>query len=282
MVLVSVVIPVSDRPKELFRAICSVQSQKLKEIEILVIENNSRDPDGVSQVVDQFDDRRIRLVRCPKCRNANAARNVGAFLATGECVAYLDSDDEWHPDYLSYSYAFLRSSNADFLYGGGRFIYDDDVIIHAARDLRDKESGLDYAVGKNKCWAQTSSFFCKKEVLYCVHWDERLARHQDYDYFSAVSKEVRIKMNPFVGAIVHWEKKRTGKECLRDYIKFHKKWKSEMSAETEFYYCQRRVRALFRQRSFFGSLVMAQRGVLALLRYMLARSLGEATCRKVF
>jgi glycosyltransferase involved in cell wall biosynthesis len=97
--LVSVVIPTRDRNAEVQRAVASALSQTLSDLEIIVVDDGSLDPtrDALAPVAT---DPRLRFHRNDSATGPSAARNVGTALARGFFVAYLDSDDEWHPTKL--------------------------------------------------------------------------------------------------------------------------------------------------------------------------------------
>lgn len=92
---VSVVIPTYNRAGLLPRAIESVLGQTHDEFEVVVVDDGSTD--DTAAVVEGYDDPRVRYVAHEENRGANVARNTGIEAARGEYVAFLDSDDEWHP-----------------------------------------------------------------------------------------------------------------------------------------------------------------------------------------
>jgi glycosyltransferase involved in cell wall biosynthesis len=98
--MVSIVIPVYNRPQKILDAFRSVQSQSYSNWELIVIDDASTD--NTQQIVRQFisDDSRVRLMIHDKNRGAQAARNTGIKAARGEWIAFLDSDDLWLPESL--------------------------------------------------------------------------------------------------------------------------------------------------------------------------------------
>ena len=88
---VSVVIPCYNREQILPRAIESAVSQTVCPHEIVVVDDGSRD--GSAKVARSFGDL-VRVVEQPNA-GAAAARNRGIEVATGDWIAFLDSDDEW-------------------------------------------------------------------------------------------------------------------------------------------------------------------------------------------
>lgn len=97
--LVSVVIPTYNHAHFLRQALDSVRAQTYGNWEAIVV-NNYSDDDTVA-VVQAMADPRIRLVNFRNQGVIAASRNEGIRHATGTYVAFLDSDDVWHPDKLA-------------------------------------------------------------------------------------------------------------------------------------------------------------------------------------
>ncbi len=96
--LVTVVIPVFNRERTVVAAIESVLRQTYQSIEVIVVDDASTD--GSIDAVRSVSDPRVRLVEAGTNRGAPGARNLGIATATGEFVAFQDSDDEWLPTKL--------------------------------------------------------------------------------------------------------------------------------------------------------------------------------------
>lgn len=99
MPLVSVVIPTYQRARQIAATTGSAASQTLQDIEIIVVDDCS--DDDTQAVVEALGDPRIRCIRHDTNRGGNAARNTGIRAASGEYIAFLDSDDCWHPEKLA-------------------------------------------------------------------------------------------------------------------------------------------------------------------------------------
>lgn len=96
---VSVVVPTHERVGALQKAIESVLSQTITDIEIIVVDDASTD--DTEAVVSRYDDPRIEYLRHDENRGGSAARNTGIDAAEGEFIAFLDDDDEWRPGKLA-------------------------------------------------------------------------------------------------------------------------------------------------------------------------------------
>jgi glycosyltransferase involved in cell wall biosynthesis len=111
--LVSVVIPTYNRATELERALKSVQAQTLTRWEVLIVDNNSAD--NTDEVVSNFNDSRMKLFKIHNSGVIAASRNMGIQKASGEYIAFLDSDDWWKPEKLRLSIEALKAG-ADIVY----------------------------------------------------------------------------------------------------------------------------------------------------------------------
>ena len=102
---ISVIIPTYNREKTILRALQSVLNQTYSNLEVLVIDDGSTD--GTAEVVKGVEDSRVRYVLLKKNGGASNARNIGVNMASGEWIAFQDSDDCWHKDklYKQMSYA---------------------------------------------------------------------------------------------------------------------------------------------------------------------------------
>lgn len=91
----SVVIPTWNRAHLVCDAINSALDQRPGEVEVIVVDDASTD--DTAELVTRIYGDRIRFLRLTSPVGAGAARNSGAALASGEFVAFLDSDDLWLP-----------------------------------------------------------------------------------------------------------------------------------------------------------------------------------------
>lgn len=97
--LVSVILPTCNRANVLPRALDSVLSQSGADFEVICIDDASSD--ATSQLLQAFQHKRLHCVRHSSRQGAAAARNTGIRASRGTWLAFLDSDDEWLPGYLS-------------------------------------------------------------------------------------------------------------------------------------------------------------------------------------
>lgn len=91
--LISIIIPSFRQPHFLGRAIESCLEQDYRDLEVIVVEDRSRDASlGIAVSYAQSDER-VRVIECGENGGLGKARNVGIAHATGEYLCFLDSDD---------------------------------------------------------------------------------------------------------------------------------------------------------------------------------------------
>ena len=110
--VVSVIIPTYNRQDMLFEALASVLTQVYVNIEVLVIDNMS--DDHTLARLAQLSDPRVKVLTEAR-RGAAAARNAGIRAATGEFLAFLDSDDLWLPTKLAVQVERIKTLNSPSL-----------------------------------------------------------------------------------------------------------------------------------------------------------------------
>jgi len=111
MELVSVIMPTYNCDKYITTAVLSVTEQSYPHWELLIVDDASTD--HTEAVLRPFlPDPRIRYVRFDTNRGAAAARSEALQLARGRFIAFLDSDDVWHPQKLEKQLSFMHAHPA--------------------------------------------------------------------------------------------------------------------------------------------------------------------------
>ena len=109
MPLVSAIIPTRGRPALLLRAVASVLSQTITDLELIVVVDGE-DPVTAAALAGVTDPR-LRIQVNPVSRGSGASRNLGAGLATGQWLGFLDDDDEWLPAKLERQLALVPDAS---------------------------------------------------------------------------------------------------------------------------------------------------------------------------
>ena len=193
--LVSVVLPVRNRPASIAAAIASVRVQTLQDWELLVVDDGSTDDTVIVAEAAAAGDRRIRIVRAA-ARGAAAARNAGLEVAVGRYVAFLDSDNVWVPHFLRVAVAALAASGAR----AGHAV----VELRAGRGRRwlAHEGGLGDLLVANH--VDLNTLVVETALVREVGgFAEPLRRMIDWDLVLRLVVRTRLVLLPFVGVHYH-------------------------------------------------------------------------------
>ena len=123
--MISIIIPAYNSEKFIQHCILSVVNQTYRDLEIIIVDNNSTDSTAEIIKKAELTDSRIKYVFCTVAGVSNA-RNAGLFAATGDYVFFLDSDDT------------LDLSTMEILYNAA---IKDDLDIAAPNILYSSETG---------------------------------------------------------------------------------------------------------------------------------------------
>lgn len=112
--LVSIITPAYNCANYIGTTIESVLSQTYSYWEMIIVDDCSSD--NIEEVVLHYasKDSRIKYKKLEVNSGAAVARNVAMSMATGQYIAFLDSDDVWLPDKLSTQIQFMQENNYKF------------------------------------------------------------------------------------------------------------------------------------------------------------------------
>ncbi len=150
--LVSVIIPAYNAEGTLRRAIDSALAQNYQAIEIIVVDDGSKDT--TSEVAAGYVHKGVQLLQLPSNRGEGGVLNEGVTIAKGEYIAFLDADDEWLPRKLTQQVAALeRNSAAIMATCGCRFV---DHSGHLVEEFGMRPPG----VANNQIWKSLLAATC--------------------------------------------------------------------------------------------------------------------------
>ena len=157
---VSVIIPFYNRINLVIRALKSVLKQTYKNYEILLVNDGSTEK--MSELNDFIKkDKRIKLINVKPNKGAANARNVGIDKATGDYIAFLDSDDEFCPEKLETQLIKMVASNS--LVSHTSYIrkgFDEEVVFNSGQ-----QTGKMIPTLIHSCSIATSTVMIKKSYL---------------------------------------------------------------------------------------------------------------------
>jgi len=129
MCKISVIIPVYNVENYLTQCLDSVISQTYNNLEIIIV--NDKSPDNSQQIIDKYaaKDSRIKSVIHKQNKGLGGARNTGISIATGDYIAFVDSDDYIKPDTYEILVNEIKKNNSDIINFGRIDKYPDTEKI---------------------------------------------------------------------------------------------------------------------------------------------------------
>lgn len=147
---VSIILPTYNRLTFLREAVQSVLDQTVGDWELIVVDDGSTDESA--EWLESLREPRISVVLRPHTGNRSALRNLAIHGARSQWIAFLDSDDRWHPEKLERQLA-LHAANPTY-----RWSYTGYHLIDA--------TGGEFAVppAKRKPWHARSGWIRERDI----------------------------------------------------------------------------------------------------------------------
>ena len=129
MALVSVIIPYFNKQKYISRTIYSVLNQSFKNIEILIVFDDSKKND--LKILKNFakKDKRIKILVNKNNLGVAKSRNKAIKQSKGEFIAFIDADDIWKKDKLKFQVNYMKKNNILFSHTSYKIINENGKII---------------------------------------------------------------------------------------------------------------------------------------------------------
>jgi len=119
----SIIIPSYNHARYIGKCIDSVINQRFKKWEVIIIDNNSTD--NTDEVVNQYNDARIKYFKIDNDGIIAKSRNLGIKNAQYKWIAFLDSDDMWHEKKLEMCFnMIMKNKTIDVLYHDVNISYE--------------------------------------------------------------------------------------------------------------------------------------------------------------
>lgn len=185
----SAIITVYNERQWVRAAIDSLLAQTLQDLEVLIVDDGS--DDGTADILDSYDDSRIRVIHSQRMGRAPALA-LAAREARGEFIANLDADDECYPDRIQNQVDFLRRHPDHGWVGGGEDREDSQRDEHYVRYY--PESDLDIRRMAVKCipYCHSAIMFRKTVVDAGINYDPSQPYMIDFEFFIRVAKCFKV------------------------------------------------------------------------------------------
>jgi len=187
----SVIIPVYNRYKFLYRSLLSVINQKRKPDEIIVVDDGSNP--STFNIVMRIREKYAKKKQIPLLyvfqpnKGVSSARNVGILVSSGNFIALLDSDDEWKKEKLLEAEKYLKNK-PDTLLLHTNEIWIKNGKFYNEKKKHKKEGGDIFIRSLRLCLISPSTVIINKKAFQEFGlFDETLKVAEDYDLWLRIT-----------------------------------------------------------------------------------------------
>ena len=192
--LISIIIPIYNVEKYLEKCLNSVISQTYNNIEIILVNDGSKDKS--KEICNNYAkrDNRIRVIHNEN-KGVSNARNTGIDIAKGKYITFIDADDYVDKNYVDVLYALCIKNNADIAVCG---VKDEDYagnVINETNEMEIKlhkkeflKELLNEKYFFSVCWAK----LYKNNVIDNIRFNEDMKIGEDFEFLYKLLQNVNI------------------------------------------------------------------------------------------
>lgn len=199
---ISVIAPVYKVEPYLDKCVSSIVNQTYKNLEIILVDDGS--PDNCPAMCDAWaeKDSRIRVIHKTN-GGLSDARNAGMAVATGELMAFVDSDDWIAPDMYEYLYQRLAEDNSDIAACGVQMVWEDKtpsrMLTQEGNCVLNQEEAMRAIIEeswlKQPVWYKLYKTALVRDILFPVE-----KYHEDVFWsYQAVGSAKKVSVSDHVG-----------------------------------------------------------------------------------
>ena len=127
--IISIISPIYNREKYLYRFIKSIQNQKFYNIELILVDDNSFDNSVKNIELYKRDDKRIILIKNKRNKGTLISRNLGILFSKGKYIIIPDPDDIISKNILNFCYKLAEKYQYEMIrfygyIGNGKLTYN--------------------------------------------------------------------------------------------------------------------------------------------------------------
>lgn len=163
MIKISVIIPVYNAERTLKKCLNSILNQSLKELEIILINDGSKDKsDDICKSYTKKDKRILYINK--KNEGCSTTRNLGINIAKVKYLTFVDPDDCLEKEMYSTMYNIAKNNNLDIIICGFKILDENYNYLEKVEPIRYLDK-INYFKIKNKCFNSSWNKLYKKELL---------------------------------------------------------------------------------------------------------------------
>lgn len=197
--LISIIIPVYNVEKYLRECIDSVLAQTYKELEIILVDDGSKDNSGA--ICDEYAklDKRIKVIH-QKNRGLSGARTAGQEIARGKFITFIDSDDWVREDMMEVLYHDIKYYDADISCIAFEMVYDDGTSVKGTSvtetQILDRVKALECYLFDGYIGPCICGKLWKKDLWNGIRCPEGKLFEDQYTTYKLLDKANKIIFNP--------------------------------------------------------------------------------------
>ncbi len=202
MDLISVIIPVYKVESYLDRCVQSVLDQTYKNLEIILVDDGS--PDNCLAMCDAWaeKDERIKVIH-KENGGLSDARNAGMAAATGEYIAFIDSDDWIAPEMLQRLYEAMQRDNSDIAACTVQMVWEDNtpsqlltVQMNGVLDRQEAQKALlEESLFKQPVWYK----LYRREIIMSIPFEVGKYHEDVYWSYQAIGNANCVSLIDYIG-----------------------------------------------------------------------------------
>lgn len=247
---ISIITPNYNGGQYLEETILSVLRQDFQDWEWLITDDCSTD--NSVEIIKKYPDPRIKLKILPKNSGAGMARNFSLNRAVGRYIAFLDSDDVWHPSYLTKMIGFMEEKKAELVYAS--YQRCDENLKPVLKDfLADRE--VNFYTTLKTCRLFPSSSIYDSQRIGKVFFPKG-SKREDHIMWLELLKKIP-KAIPFQQTLVKYRMRegsvsRNKKNIIKDQYLVYRKFMKFSTIKSLYYTCLWAVNGFFKYSKFFN------------------------------
>ena len=188
--LVSIIIPVFNSEKTLKKCITSIINQTYKDLDIIIVNDGSKDKSDEICKEFQKKDKRINYI-VQKNSGVSNARNNGLSKVKGDFITFIDSDDWVENDYIESLIKLLIDHDADVITSSAIDFTDDKVLNTSEKNLKYEITTNKELMIKDLLEAEKYNSVCwgniyRKNIIFGLRFDENLKIGEDLKLLIAI------------------------------------------------------------------------------------------------
>jgi glycosyltransferase involved in cell wall biosynthesis len=185
-----VIVPAYGAAPYIAGTIDSILAQSFTSYEIIVVNDGSPDTKDLERVLDPYRGKIVYLVQ--ENRGQAGARNTGLRAARGVFVAFLDQDDQWEPDFLSFQTAVMQADlSLDVHYCDAVIFGDSPRSGHTVMEFTpSKGDATFHGLVRKDCTVLNCAALSRRESVVRVGmFDESLRYGEDIDLWLRIARQ---------------------------------------------------------------------------------------------